>query len=112
MFRLAPRKRPIIAALENGEGFGSTGSKKLIYNRREPRNFPLCGLPCDMKKVITLPDQWINNRTIILPEVYLLPLVKTRRTLCITLNTEKRAMSLSNVFLVEESLYRSKEVLF
>lgn len=70
----------MVVAFEDGEGFRSFGLKKPIYVSRDPRQFPVLPLFLyDSKKATTLLDRWVNDRFIILLEVYRVPSSEDQR---------------------------------
>lgn len=72
-----PRKQPMIAAIEDGQGTRPPRPKKPSFrqgyrndNKLGKKSYPILpSFPCGIKKALALLNQWIKNEAIVLPHV-------------------------------------------
>lgn len=86
--RPCPAKGPSSGPLRNAK-IQVIGFKEIDPKQKRTRQLlALPPFPYEPKKAMVPLDKWVKNRAIILPEVYRLHLVNTRRTRCIALTIE------------------------
>lgn len=72
-----PRKQPMIAAVEDGQGATPPRPKKPSFRQgyrnnkqQEKKSYPvLSTFSCGIKKALALLNQWIKDETIVLPQI-------------------------------------------
>lgn len=97
--RSFPRKRPMIAAVEDGREARPSKSKKPSFrqnykanNRQGKKSYPvLPSFPCGIKKALTLLNQWVKDKVVTLPHVDQLPYEEDQQGPTSTLITKEEA---------------------